>query len=149
MNIMMLSRFLGWFSLGLGITEAIAPKKLARTLGMSRKAWLIRLFGLREMIAGVTVLAEPDELRGPALRVGGDILDLVVLAPALSPRNRRRGAAHTAFAMVLGVTALDIFCSAALIQNERRRAATAERARLRRSPSAGRLSRQHPATASV
>jgi hypothetical protein len=38
MNIMMLSRFLGWFSLGLGITEAIAPKKLARTLGMSRKA---------------------------------------------------------------------------------------------------------------
>ena len=131
MNALMLSRFLGWFSLGLGSAEAIRPHIMARTLGLFGKAWLLRAFGVREIAAGLTVLAKPDQALGPILRVAGDVLDLAALAPALSRHNRQREAAQLAFAMVLGVTALDVFCAAALVAGERRRAATAARARLR------------------
>ncbi len=136
MNPLMLSRFLGWFSLGLGSAEAIAPRLLARTLGLFGEAWLVRAFGFREIAAGVTVLAKPDNAIGPVLRVAGDVLDLAVLAPALSARNRQRDAAQIAFVMVLGVMALDVTCAAALIVGERRRAATSQRARLRPPPAA-------------
>ncbi len=132
MNTLLLSRFLGWFSLGLGAVEAVAPHGLARSLGMFGEAWLVRAFGFREIAAGVTVLAKPDQPVGPMLRVAGDVLDLAVLAPALSSRNKRSDAAHIAFVMVLGVTALDILCASALVANEQRRAATSQRARQRR-----------------
>ena len=132
MNSLVMSRFLGWLSLGLGALETAAPHALARALGLFGEAWLVRAFGFREIAAGVTVLAKPDHPVGPMLRVAGDVLDLAVLVPALSSRNKRSNAAHIAFVMVFGVTALDVVCASALVAGERRRAATAERARLRR-----------------
>ncbi len=129
MNTLMLSRSLGWFSLGLGATEAAAPHALARLLGLRGEGWLVRSFGVREIVAGVTVLGKPDASLGPMLRVAGDMLDLAVLAPALSSRNPRHKAADVAFAMVLGVTALDVLCVSALVADERRRSGTAARTR--------------------
>ena len=138
MNTLVLSRVLGWFSLSLGAVETVAPHALARALGLFGEAWLVRAFGFREIAAGVTVLAKPDQPIGPMLRVAGDVLDLAVLAPALSSRNRRSDAAHIAFVMVLGVTALDVMCASSLVADERRRAATSQRARLRRPAPAAR-----------
>ena len=34
----------GWFSIGLGVTELVAPGQLARFLGMERRTELIRLW---------------------------------------------------------------------------------------------------------
>ncbi len=139
MNVLMLSRYLGWFSLGLGATETAMPRGLARTLGLFGKGWLVRAFGFREIATGVTMLATPDKAAGPLLRVAGDILDLAVLVPALSARNRQRNAAQVAFVMVLGVTVLDVVCASALVSGERRRAATSQRARLRKPPRVARV----------
>ena len=109
-----LSRSLGWFSLALGAAEISFPAALSRWLGLAGGPLLVRGFGLREVAAGIVVLARPDHAFGPASRVAGDALDIAVLAPALSRDNPHRGAARFAFAMVLGVTALDLLCTAAL-----------------------------------
>ena len=41
------ARFLGWFSIGLGVAELIAPGALNRSLGMREHNSLVRAFGLR------------------------------------------------------------------------------------------------------
>ena len=129
MNTIMLSRLLGWFSLGLGAMEVAIPRTLSRRLGL-RGPWLVRAFGLREIAAGLTILTRPDSTIGPAARVGGDLLDIAVLAEAVVGPNKRREEAELALALVLGITGLDIFCTGALIAGERRRHATALRTRV-------------------
>ena len=44
-----LARALGWFSIGLGVTELVAPGQIARTLGLEGKEGLIRAYGAREL----------------------------------------------------------------------------------------------------
>jgi hypothetical protein len=51
---------LGWFSIGLGLTELLAPGHLARFLGMEDRAELIRAYGAREIVTGVSILAQDD-----------------------------------------------------------------------------------------
>ena len=129
MNTVMLSRLLGWFSLGLGAMEVAIPRTLSRRLGL-RGPWLVRAFGLREIAAGMTILTRPDSTIGPAARVGGDLLDIAVLAEAVARPNQRREEAELALALVLAVTGIDIFCTGSLIANERRRQETAVRTRI-------------------
>ena len=51
------ARTLGWFSIGLGLTEVMAPRALARLIGVSdENSMLLRLFGLREVASGVGFL---------------------------------------------------------------------------------------------
>jgi hypothetical protein len=120
MNSLSLARALGWFSLALGTVELAAPDTLARRLGLGRSGWLLRVFGLREIAAGLAVMARPWSTVGPSARVAGDVLDLAVLATALAPGNGRRRVAGVAAAMVLGVTLLDVACVSALsLRNER------------------------------
>lgn len=104
---------LGWFSIGLGLTEILAGSKLARALGLEHRTGLIRLFGAREIISGVLVLTGRQTAPWLWLRVAGDMLDLGVLATALSSSNPKRDAAKLATASVLGVTALDVASGAA------------------------------------
>ena len=120
MNPIALSRLLGWFSLGLGALEILAPSALARRLGVPGGWRLVRLFGVREVVAGVTVLGQPGSPLGPWARVAGDALDLAVLGAALSPGNDRRRAAAVATAMVLGVTLLDVLCASELSDGQAR-----------------------------
>lgn len=130
MNTLTLSRLLGWFSLVLGGLEIAAPGMLASRLGLRGGRWLVRGFGAREVAAGLMVLARPDATLGPAARIAGDALDIAVLLPALLPSNPKSGAARVAFVLVAGITALDIFCTAALASDEKRRAQTAQRTRI-------------------
>jgi hypothetical protein len=111
-----LARALGWFSLGLGLTEAVFPKALGRAIGMRRHPRLLRLYGLREITAGIGVLASGRP--GPWMwaRVAGDALDLTALGSGLGPSNARRERTALATAAVAGVTALDIFCALKLSQ---------------------------------
>lgn len=51
-----LAKGLGWFSIGLGTAELLAPRMVANICGMpGRNTLLIRLFGLREIAAGVGI----------------------------------------------------------------------------------------------
>ena len=102
-----LARGLGWFSVGLGLVEMLAPKMLARQMGMEGKEPLLRFYGAREMAAGVGILLSDNP--GPWMwgRVAGDALDLATLATGLNNDNPRKGTVAVALAAVAGITALD------------------------------------------
>ena len=103
-----LARALGWFSIGLGVAELVAPGRIARTLGLDGKEGLIRAYGAREIASAVPTLSV-DKQVGLASRIGGDALDLGTLALALRPDNPQRHNAAIATALVVGITLLDLF----------------------------------------
>src|SRR3982751_6924759 len=75
-----LAKGLGWFSAGLGLAELLAPRTIASISGVSNKhTGLIRLYGLRELGAGITIFAQETPTEGVWSRVAGDALDLVSL----------------------------------------------------------------------
>lgn len=108
------ARGLGWFSIGLGLVEVLAPHALARGLGLRGSERLIAGYGAREIATGIGILASRDPTPWIWGRVAGDALDLGTLATGLDGRNRRRGAAGVALAAVAGVTLLDLLCGRAL-----------------------------------
>ncbi|OLP57331.1 hypothetical protein BJF92_16130 [Rhizobium rhizosphaerae] len=114
-----LAKGLGWFSIGLGLTELFAARRLARGLGLYGHAPLIRAFGLREIWSGMMTLSV-DKDKGLQSRVVGDGLDIAVLVSALRHGNYRRDNAAAALAMVVGITVLDVLVA---------KAVTAERSR--------------------
>lgn len=114
MQVLRLSRFLGWFSIALGLAELIGGRTLARTIGMSRHTGLIRAFGVREVANGVAILANPTSAPLLMARVAGDALDLGVLAGTRVYGPRERANARWAIAAVAGITLLDILCATRL-----------------------------------
>lgn len=119
-----LLRGLGWFSIGLGLAELLTPRAVARASGMQGRERLLRSYGLREIAAGVGILAARDPRPYVRARVGGDALDLATLALGLRKRNPRLGYTTFAIAAVAGVTAADVYCASMLEKNPpaRRRA---------------------------
>jgi hypothetical protein len=109
-----LAQGLGWFSIGLGVAELVAPGHLARFLGMEEHMELIRAYGARELVTGVGILSQQDPTPWMWGRVGGDVLDLGTLAMGLGPDNSQRGNVGLAVAAVAGVMALDLICARAL-----------------------------------
>lgn len=107
-----LARGLGWFSLGLGLAELLAPRAINKIAGgRGRRTGLIRLLGLREIAHGVAIFAQG---RKPAAavwsRVAGDAIDLACLGAAFASPQTGKGRAAFATANVLTVTALDLLC---------------------------------------
>lgn len=102
-----LARALGWFSIGLGVAELVAPGRIARSLGLADKERLIWAYGARELASAVPTLSV-DKPIGLASRIAGDALDLATLASALRRDNPKRNNAAIAMALVIGITLLDI-----------------------------------------
>ncbi|MBJ6124510.1 cyclase dehydrase [Microvirga splendida] len=109
-----LARGLGIFSIALGIAEVVAPRALARALGMRGQEGLIAGYGVREIATGIGILASKDPTPWIWGRVAGDGLDLATLATALESNNPKRGNVGIAMAAVAGVTALDVYCAQTL-----------------------------------
>ena len=105
-----LATALGWFSIGLGVLELVAPDELCDWLGVPDHSALVQLYGLREIGTGIGVLSQRRPVGWIQARIAGDMLDLGTLTAAL-PRSRRQGNVLTAMAMVAGVTMLDIMCA--------------------------------------
>jgi hypothetical protein len=114
-----LARGLGWFSIGLGLTELIAASRLARTFGLDGSETLIRAFGIRELGAGLATLST-EKKAGLWSRVVGDAMDLMTLLTALNSPLRQRENVKLALLAVAGVTALDVVGALALSAQERR-----------------------------
>lgn len=109
-----LARGLGLYSIALGIAEVVAPRTLARALGMKGQEGLIAGYGVREIATGIGILASKDPTPWIWGRVAGDGLDLATLATALEGDNPKRQNVGIAMAAVAGVTALDVYCAQTL-----------------------------------
>jgi hypothetical protein len=109
-----LARFLGYFSIGLGMLEALAPEAMARMTGV-RQVGLVQAYGVREIVTGIGILSNSRPTAWMWGRVGGDALDLATLGANLAEADGHiHGGTLAAIAAVVGVTALDIVCAGQL-----------------------------------
>lgn len=110
---------LGLFSIGVGLAELLAPRSIARTIGMPDASdGALRALGAREVGNGLAILTQPDNPAWLWSRVGGDGLDLSYLASGFGDENAEPGRIAMAMAAVLGVTALDVLCAQQLSDHE-------------------------------
>jgi len=113
------TKFLGWFSVGLGLAELFAPRQVAKLIGIEDEdeyATTLRTFGIREIAAGVGLLTRPKPTYWLWSRVGGDAIDLAFLGRRMRDEDENNNSAKllAATVAVLGVTALDIMQGAKL-----------------------------------
>lgn len=103
----------GWFSIGLGLAEVLAPGRITRLFNVDRGANLVRGLGVREIASGVGILM--GSRIAPVLwgRVAGDALDLATLGAA-TPGNSRKANLAIAYGAVAGATLLDTGTARAL-----------------------------------
>jgi uncharacterized membrane protein len=100
---------LGWFSVGLGLVEVLAPRKFGRAIGVGEHSSALPLLGVREIANGIGLLSGRQSDKWTWARVAGDAMDLAVLASAMRSTNARPGRIALAAAAVGGVTALDVY----------------------------------------
>ena len=108
-----LANFLGWFSIGLGLAEFLAPNGIAKIIGVDEddNRNIIRAMGAREIGHGLAILTNQQPTKSVWSRVAGDALDLTFLGRALANPDNARGRTAFATANVLAVTALDVLAA--------------------------------------
>jgi uncharacterized membrane protein len=109
-----LASCLGWFSLGLGIAQVLAPGEVARWIGVTDdddSRAVMRTVGMREIASGVGILTRPRPAGWLWTRVAGDFMDLALLGRARNSEafDSDRLAATTA--AVAGITLVDLLAS--------------------------------------
>lgn len=115
-----LARGLGWFSIGLGAIEILAPGKLQKMLGLSPdgKARVRSAYGAREVAAGAGLLTQDKKAPFLWSRVLGDALDLVTLIAAMKKSSKKKMVGFSIM-NVLAVTMLDLIASTRATADER------------------------------
>jgi hypothetical protein len=109
---------LGWFSIGLGLTELLFARPMARVLGMKGEEGLLRFYGAREVATGLGILGARDPAPWIWGRVAGDGLDVATLLAHFED-SPRKGNIALALAAVAGATALDVVTAEALTQQKK------------------------------
>jgi len=109
---------LGWFSVGLGLMELLAPRTLERFLGIRHHGLLLRIMGLREIASGVGILTGSRPSSWLWARVGGDVIDIASLGMAFNSDTAKPANIGLACAAVAGVTVLDLRCAQELSRND-------------------------------
>jgi uncharacterized membrane protein len=104
---------LGVASLGLGLTEVLAPRRVAALAGVddtSRSRPVIRALGLRECGHAAALLIGPNKLVWT--RVAGDVLDVgVLLAGVVKRPPGRRGRGTVSALALAGIGAVDLYAA--------------------------------------
>ena len=113
-----LVRGLGYFSIGLGLAELLAPRQVSRGAGMHRQNYLLRGFGLREIATGIGILTASNPRPWLWGRVAGDVLDVATVA--VTADGRKPGRLGSSFAALLGVGLLDLYCAIQSVPQQRR-----------------------------
>ena len=110
-----LARNLGWFSIGLGATEILAPGLVARISGApdsERSRTVIRTYGGREIAQGIAILSSMPRPAGWIWgRVAGDVLDIGSVAVGMLSKDGNFARGVMAMTSLLGVTAIDYYCA--------------------------------------
>src|SRR3954468_22645484 len=106
-----LARNLAVFSLGLGLAELLAPRKVAQLIGVSEEhERTLQALGLREIASGLGIM----QGKAPYFlwsRVAGDLMDLALLGAALKSDRSDKRRVGFAIGAVAGVTLLDVIAS--------------------------------------
>lgn len=112
------ARGLGWFSIGLGLTEFLVPGRLGRAIGVDDHETKLRMFGIREITSGLGILTQRQRPAGWVWsRVAGDAMDLNFLFKQLDCDRSEKARVALAIAAVAGVTVLDLLCSMELTRD--------------------------------
>ncbi len=102
-----IARGLGWFGIGLGVLELLAPRAVARAAGVPGNAHTVRTFGLREITSGALILASEDPETMLWTRVAGDALDAGLLTDGVTGPHKFR--AILATLLVAPIVAMDVY----------------------------------------
>lgn len=112
------SAALGLLSVGLGLTQLLAPRRVARWIGVDGRDRNTRLVllavGVRELTCGIGLLSQSQPALWAWARTAGDLVDLALIGSALPTRRRGRQKALRAAAGVAAVAALDAGAAIAL-----------------------------------
>jgi uncharacterized membrane protein len=114
-----LAQGLGWFSIGLGTAQILAPRVMSRLVGVKdadNNTGLMRALGFREIAAGIGLLADPKPTGFAAARVAGDAMDLALMVKTLATPENDKGRALFATAFVVGAGILDVIATEELAQ---------------------------------
>jgi uncharacterized membrane protein len=109
-----MARALGLFSLGLGLAQLAAPRRVMSAIGVEdtdRNRDTMLALGLREFTSGLGILGPGNTAGWLQARVGGDIMDLALLAGALRSDDRDRRRLNVALAAVAGALVLDVLAT--------------------------------------
>jgi hypothetical protein len=105
-----LTRMLGGASLALGMSELIAPDRVASIAGVpatARTRSVIRALGARECGHAAAVLLGPPRMVWT--RVAGDVLDVALLVRGLSTPGARRGRGAVTALVLAVIGAADVY----------------------------------------
>jgi uncharacterized membrane protein len=121
---------LGWFSLGLGAAQLLAPGGLNRLAGIRDDAaarFAQRFVGVREVGAFAAIMTDrPRPVLPLWSRVGGDLMDLALLARAWEGKRESAPRLALTIAGIAAVTGLDAYAAIRHTEAERRRKPKAE-----------------------
>jgi uncharacterized membrane protein len=112
-----MAKALGWFSLGLGVVQIVAPTRLARAIGVEPDGGtrtLMRTIGVREIASGLGILGRERPAGWLSARVAGDAMDMALLGVAMASNAEDRRRVAAAMAAVAGVTVPDVIGAARL-----------------------------------
>lgn len=106
-----LAKALAWFSIGLGVAQLLAPRRMSRAVGVADRPMLWRAIGAREIASGVGILTQRRSAGWLWSRVAGDMMDLALLGTAANTPGAQRSRVAVATAAVAGITVLDVMSS--------------------------------------
>src|SRR4051794_38629570 len=108
------AKFLGWFSLGLGTPQLLAPGNVNRLIGVrddpASRLWQ-RIVGARELAAAAGILPQRRPTEFLWGRVAGDAMDLALLAKAFRSKRDSTVRLAVATASVAGVAVADMLAA--------------------------------------
>jgi uncharacterized membrane protein len=105
----------GWFRVGLGLTQLLAPQAVARWAGIDDEhdstRLTLRLIGARQVACGLGLLSQSRSVAWASAGVAGGIVDAVLLGTALQSRGAHTKRLLGAGAAVLGVACVDAYAA--------------------------------------
>ena len=103
------ARALGVASVGIGLTEILAPQQLERMMGIENgeNTGILRVLGAREIMHGVDILTHADPTSGVWARVAGDVLDTALFAAAARKTDRPLAFARMGM-MLMAIGVIDL-----------------------------------------
>src|SRR5262245_26565373 len=106
-----LAKGLGWFSVGVGVAELVAPRAVAKLIGVSGDTathLTLRALGTHKIASGVAILSRPGRARPVWSRLIGDAIDIALLGVALRTCTRARSRVIGTLAGIAALTAVDV-----------------------------------------
>jgi uncharacterized membrane protein len=119
-NFNAVSKGLIFATLGLGLFEALAPKRFQKLIGVrcGDHSKTIRAMGFREIGQALLMLISGRSPVGTWSRVAGDVVDLSLLGAAYTTPGVKKGRLTAAAASALGISALDVLTATQLSRQE-------------------------------